>query len=609
MAASGSSPSGSPASGSPASGSPASGSSPSESSAGRPPANGTPASGSPAAAPLGTNGPAPAILRLKQLLVHYPGTAVATLNGLDLVLQPGERLALVGPSGCGKSTVARAVLQLLPPGSRCEGGLELAGQDPRRLGQRDLRRLRGGAVGLVFQDPMTRLNPLMTIGEHLADTLSAHQGGATSAERRSDPRSGLFSRGPLGQGRAIRRRAEALLARVGIGADRYASYPHEFSGGMRQRLAIALAMALQPPLVIADEPTTSLDAAVAGQVMAELTALCQDSGSALLLISHDLALAGRWCDRIAVLDQGRLVEEAPALELLTAPRSALAKRLVAAARAREGQATPAPSQAPLLLEIDQLRCWHPLASLPWQQRWLKAVDGVSLQLHGGETVGLVGASGCGKSTLCRALIGLAPVRGGAVRLQGVDLLSLRGQPLRRARRRIQMVFQDPLACLNPLMPVGEAIADPLLIHGLASKPQARAKARELLAAVGLNPPEAFERRLPRQLSGGQQQRVAIARALVLEPQVLLCDESVSMLDAEVQTEVLALLRDLQSRLGLALIFVTHDLGVASGFCQRVIVLEGGRIVEEGPGDQLLAHPQAAITRSLVEACPRLPALA
>ena len=580
-----------------------------ESSASGSSASGSSGNGSPAAAPLGTTGPNRAILRLQQLLVHYPGSAVATLNGLDLVLQPGERLALVGPSGCGKSTVARAVLQLLPPGSRCEGGLELAGQDPRRLGQRDLRRLRGGAVGLVFQDPMTRLNPLMTIGEHLADTLSAHQGVAASAERISPPRAGLFSRGPLGQGRAIRQRAEALLARVGIGADRYASYPHEFSGGMRQRLAIALAMALQPPLVIADEPTTSLDVAVAGQVMAELTALCQDSGSALLLISHDLALAGRWCDRIAVLDQGRLVEEAPAQELLTAPRSALAQRLVAAARAREGQATPAPSQAPLLLEIDQLRCWHPLASLPWQQRWLKAVDGVSLQLHEGETIGLVGASGCGKSTLCRALIGLAPVRGGAVRLQGVDLLSLRGQPLRRARRRIQMVFQDPLACLNPLMAVGEAIADPLLIHGLASKPQARAKARELLAAVGLNPPEAFERRLPRQLSGGQQQRVAIARALVLEPQVLLCDESVSMLDAEVQTEVLALLRDLQSRLGLALIFVTHDLGVASGFCQRVIVLEGGRIVEQGPGDQLLAHPQAAITRSLVEACPRLPALA
>ncbi len=567
------------------------------------------ASGLPSATPARNTGPGRPILRLQQLLVHYPGSAVATLNGLDLVLQPGERLALVGPSGCGKSTVARAVLQLLPPGSRCDGGLELAGQDPRRLGQRALRRLRGGAVGLVFQDPMTRLNPLMTIGEHLADTLSAHQGPAASADHPSHPSQGLLKWDPLGQGRAIRQRAEALLARVGIGADRYSSYPHEFSGGMRQRLAIALAMALQPPLVIADEPTTSLDVAVAGQVMAELTTLCQEAGSALLLISHDLALAGRWCDRIAVLDQGRLVEEAPAQELLMAPRSALAQRLVAAARTREGQATPAASQAPLLLELDALRCWHPLASLPWQQRWLKAVDGVSLQLHEGETIGLVGASGCGKSTLCRALIGLAPVRGGAVRLQGVDLLGLRGRSLRRARRRIQMVFQDPLACLNPLMAVGEAIADPLLIHGLASASQARARARELLAAVGLNPPETFERRLPRQLSGGQQQRVAIARALVLEPQVLLCDESVSMLDAEVQAEVLALLRELQGRLGLGLIFVTHDLGVASGFCQRVIVLEGGRIVEEGPGDQLLAHPQAAITRSLVAACPRLPALA
>jgi peptide/nickel transport system ATP-binding protein len=237
------------------------------------------------------------------------------------------------------------------------------------------------------------------------------------------------------------------------------------------------------------------------------------------------------------------------------------------------------------------------------------VDDVSLQLHRGETIGLVGASGCGKSTLCRALMGLAPVRGGAVRLQGVDLLRLRGPALRRARSAIQMVFQDPLACLNPQMRVGEAIADPLLIHGLASRPQARARARELLAAVGLEPPEAFEQRLPRQLSGGQQQRVAIARALILEPQVLLCDESVSMLDAEVQAEVLALLRQLQARLGLGLLFVTHDLSVAGGFCQRVLVLDGGRIVEQGPGAQLLADPQAAITRTLVEACPRLPVLA
>jgi ABC-type glutathione transport system ATPase component len=529
------------------------------------------------------------LLRIHNLVVHYPGAPAPTLDGLSLSLRTGETLALVGPSGCGKSTVARAVLQLLPRGSRCEGRLELTGRDPRRLSGAQLRQLRGEAAGLVFQDPMTRLNPLMSIGTHLADTVGAHRPGW--------PR------------QAVRERAEALLEQVGINPERYGSYPHEFSGGMRQRLAIALAMALQPPLVIADEPTTSLDVAVAARVMAELTGLCREAGSALLLISHDLALAGRWCERIAVLDQGRLIEEAPSEQLLTAPASALAQRLVSRAREREGARSQPPLDPAVLLEIEQLRCWHPLPSAPWQARWLKAVDGVSLKLHQGETLGVVGASGCGKSTLCRALLGLAPVRGGSVRLEGQELLTLTGRELQRARRAMQMVFQDPLACLNPKLRVGEAVADPLLIHGLASRPEARQRAREMLAAVGLEPPETFEARLPRQLSGGQQQRVAIARALILEPKLLLCDESVSMLDAEIQAEVLALLRDLQLRLGLGILFVTHDLAVASGFCQRVIVLDGGKIVEEGPGARLLSDPQAPITRTLVEACPRLPVVA
>lgn len=548
-----------------------------------PPSHGPPQHGPP------PHGPPPPPLRISGLVVRYPGAATPTLNGLDLTLRPGESLALVGPSGCGKSTVARAVLQLLPAGSACAGELLLAGRDPRTLARAALRRLRGEAAGLVFQDPMTRLNPLLSIGGHLADTITAHR--------------------PAWRRRAVRRRAEELLERVGISPARYGSYPQEFSGGMRQRLAIALALALQPPLVIADEPTTSLDVAVAAQVMGELSDLCRETGSALLLISHDLALAGRWCERIAVLDQGRLVEEAPARQLLTAPASPLARRLVSRARAREGLGGQAAADPEPLLEIEALRCWHPLPSPPWHSHWLKAVDGVSLTLHRGETIGLVGASGCGKSTLCRALMGLAPVRGGMVRLQGRALLSLRGRALRRARRAIQMVFQDPLACLNPQMRVGEAVADPLLIHGLARPPAARQRARELLAAVGLEPPEAFENRLPRQLSGGQQQRVAIARALILEPRVLLCDESVSMLDAEVQAEVLALLRALQERLGLGMLFVTHDLAVAGGFCQRLIVLDGGRIVEEGPAAALLADPQAPITRTLVAACPRLPALA
>ncbi len=532
--------------------------------------------------------PGEPVLKIAGLLVRYPGAEQPTLAGLDLHLAAGDRLALVGPSGCGKSTVARAVLQLLPPGSTCTGGLELAGQDPRQLDRAALRQLRGETVGLVFQDPMTRLNPLMTIGEHLGDTLAAHR--------------------PAWQQRQVRQRAEELLARVGIDPSRYGSYPHEFSGGMRQRLAIALAMALNPPLVIADEPTTSLDVAVTVQVMTELRDLCAEAGSALLLISHDLAMAGRWCERIGVLDAGRLVEEAPADQLLTNPRSAVGRRLVQAARKREGSRSQPSPLSPLLLELDNLRSWHALPSPPWQQRWLKAVDGISLKLHEGETIGLVGASGCGKSSLCRALIGLAPVRGGAVRLEGQDLRQLQGHQLEQARRRIQMVFQDPLACLNPQMVVGEAVADPLLIHGLASRPEAREQARAQLAAVGLEPPESFENRLPRQLSGGQQQRVAIARALILRPRVLLCDESVSMLDAEVQAEVLELLRRLQRELGLGLLFVTHDLSIASGFCHRVLVLEGGRIVEEGPGADLLDHPRAAITRTLVEACPRLPAL-
>ena len=524
------------------------------------------------------------VLRLQGLKVRYPGSPTNVLDGLDLRLNQGETLALVGPSGCGKSTVARAVLQLLPPGSLCEGRLELTGKDPRRLSASSLQQLRGQAAGLVFQDPMTRLNPLMTVGEHLRDTLEAHR-----CQRSLE-------------------RAQGLLERVGINPARYGSYPHEFSGGMRQRLAIALALALNPPLVIADEPTTSLDVAVTAQVMAELSDLCAEAGSALLLISHDLAMAGRWCQRIAVLADGRLVEEGPSHQLLTAPVSDVGRRLVRAARQREGGHRQAAAASPLLLEVQELRSWHSLPSPPWSQRWLKAVDGISFQLHEGETLGVVGASGCGKSSLCRALMGLVPVRGGQVRLQGQDLRQLRGAKLARARRGLQMVFQDPLACLNPQMAVGEAIADPLLIHGLARPAEARQEARRQLAAVGLTPPEDFERRLPRQLSGGQQQRVAIARALILKPRVLLCDESVSMLDAEVQAEVLGLLGQLQRQLGLGMVFITHDLSVASGFCHRVIVLEGGRIVEEGPGADLLAHPHAAITRTLVEACPRLPSV-
>ena len=526
------------------------------------------------------------VLELNQLKLRYPGSDSWTLDGLDLSLEAGETLALVGSSGCGKSTVARAVMQLLPAGTICEGGLKLTGQDPRQLNRPALRRLRGQAAGLVFQDPMTRLNPLMPVGEHLLDTLKAHR-SSTSAQWRKT-------------------RAFDLLERVGIGAQRFRAYPHELSGGMRQRLAIALAIALEPPLLIADEPTTSLDVAVAGQVMAELSGLCRELGSALLLISHDLALASRWCERMAMLDGGRRVEEGPSRQLLTQPQSSVGKRLVASALAREGGQSPERPSSEPVLRVDAMRCWHGIGGMPWSPVWLKAVDDVSFELLAGESLGVVGASGCGKSTLCRALMGLNSIRGGQVHLLGQNLLRLRGTSLRVARRAIQMVFQDPLACLNPALSVADAIADPLLIHGLCSKTAAREQARNLLEQVGLSPADQFQDRFPKQLSGGQQQRVAIARALALEPKVLICDESVSMLDAEVQAEVLGLLRQLQRKLGLAMIFVTHDLAVASGFCHRVIVLDRGHIVEEGPGDRIFQEPQAEISRTLVDACPRLP---
>ncbi|WP_115024523.1 ABC transporter ATP-binding protein [Synechococcus sp. UW69] len=526
------------------------------------------------------------VLELEQLRLRYPGSEYWTLDGLNLSLEPGETLALVGSSGCGKSTVARAVMQLLPRGTVCEGRLDLTGQDPRQLRRPQLRQLRGEAVGLVFQDPMTRMNPLMTVGGHLIDTLRAHRPDTSNT--------------------AHQERARELLERVGIGANRFRAYPHELSGGMRQRLAIALAIALEPPLLIADEPTTSLDVAVAGQVMAELSGLCKELGSALLLISHDLAMAARWCDRMAMLDSGRKVEDGPSHQLLTRPKSSVGQRLVSAAQAREGGRSPARPDNSSVLKVEELRCWHAVGGAPWSPVWLKAVDGVSFELRAGESLGVVGASGCGKSTLCRALMGLNPIRGGRVDLLGQALLSLRGEALRSARRALQMVFQDPLACLNPALQVADAIADPLLIHGICSKAAAREEARRLLERVGLSPAEQFQERLPKQLSGGQQQRVAIARALALKPKVLICDESVSMLDAEVQADVLGLLRELQQELGLAIVFITHDLSVASGFCHRVMVLDKGKVVEEGPGDRIFSAPQAPISQTLVEACPRLP---
>ncbi|MBW3041253.1 ABC transporter ATP-binding protein [Prochlorococcus marinus] len=526
------------------------------------------------------------VLKINKLNAIYPNNSNYVLNGLDLSINCGDRLALVGSSGCGKSTVAKAVMQLLPKGSTCHGEILLNGKNVLKLENLSLQAIRGKEVGLIFQDPMSRLNPLMTVGDHLVDTFRAHDKFAS--------KNGLV------------KRAKSLLEKVGIDPLRFNSFPHEFSGGMQQRVAICLAIALRPSLIIADEPTTSLDKIIANQIMSELISLCDEIGTALLLISHDLSMAYKWCNKIAILDRGQIIESGNIKEIVCNPKTNIAKRLVYSGRILEGSEREIIYKKTELLKVNRLRCWHNVGFWPFNSFWLKAVNEVSFSLYRGETLGIVGPSGCGKSTLCRALVGLLPTRGGSITFLGKDISTIHRKGLKELRKYIQIIFQDPCACLNPKMSIIDAIVDPILIHNLLNKSQAREKARNLLMLVGLTPTESYERRLPFQLSGGQQQRVVIARALALNPKILICDESVSMLDLEIQAEVLELLRSLQEKLKLSLLFITHDLSLAAGFCHRVLVFDKGKIIEENSGRNMLDHPQKHLTKKMVEASPRLP---
>jgi len=526
------------------------------------------------------------VLKINKLKAIYPKSSKYVLNGLDLNVNTGDRLALVGSSGCGKSTVAKAVMQLLPDGFDCKGEILLNGKNVLDLDRSLLQNMRGKEVGLIFQDPMSRLNPLMTVGDHLVDTFRAHNNSATI--------------------HYLVKKAKSLLEKVGIDPLRFNSFPHEFSGGMRQRIAIALAISLRPSLIIADEPTTSLDTIVADQIMSELSLLCDEIGTALLLISHDLSLAYKWCNKIAILERGQIVESGQIKEIVCNPKTDIAKRLVKSCLILERSEREIINNRTELLRVKGLRCWHNIGLWPFNSFWLKAVNEVTFSLYEGETLGIVGPSGCGKSTLCRALTGLLPIRGGSVFFLGKNIANINIKTLKKLRKYIQIIFQDPCACLNPKMSIIDAIIDPILIHKLSSRSKAREKARNLLELVGLTPTAMYEKRLPSQLSGGQQQRVVIARALALNPKILICDESVSMLDAEIQAEVLELLRSLQEKLKLSLLFITHDLSVAAGFCHRVLVFDKGKIIEENSGRNLLDNPQNYLTKKMVKACPRLP---
>ncbi|MCU0516834.1 MAG: ABC transporter ATP-binding protein [Oscillatoria sp. Prado101] len=545
------------------------------------------------------------LLSVENLRVAYPyqrggGEPAWAIDGVSFTLQPGERLGLVGESGCGKSTLGRAAMRLLPACSRIEGRVTFAGQSVFDLTPAQLRRFRGEAVALVFQDPMTRLDPLMTIGDHCVETLLSHQ--------------------PQLSRRQAKEKAIETLAAVKIPASRWSQYPHEFSGGMRQRVAIALALMLEPRMIVADEPTTSLDVTVSAEIMQELTRLCRERELALLLISHDLAMVGEYCDRIAVMYFGKMVETGTTESVFKNPQHEYTKSLLQAAlhiqasgnTAGGGQSGPQPApegQTPLL-RVRDLKQHYTLEPnflerlFSKQDQTIKAVDGVSLELYAGEILGLVGESGCGKSTLSRTILQLIRPTGGQVEFLGEDLTRLSSGSVRQRRRQMQMVFQDPHACLNPMMTVGQSVADPLFIHKLASPAEAKVRVTDMLERVGLTPAEFYDR-YPSELSGGQQQRVAIARALITRPRLVICDEPVSMLDASVQTQVLQLMLELKREFDLTYLFITHDLWLARFLCDRIAVMNAGQIVEMGQTREIFARPQHPYTQKLLQAAPLL----
>ncbi len=532
------------------------------------------------------------LLQINHLNLAYPNSIEWVVEDLSLTLQPGERLGLVGESGSGKSTIGKAILQMLPNGSTIQGELLFEGQDIARLTGDRLRKFRGETVALVFQDPMTRLNPLLTIGDHCIETLQAHEIGITRKQARA--------------------RAHDVLEAVKIPADRWNQYPHEFSGGMRQRVAIALALILNPKLIIADEPTTSLDVTVAAEILTEIKRLCTERNMSLILISHDLAMVSETCDRIAVLSNGKLVELNTTDEIVNHPQHEYTQELLnSALYLQAGHAKKInPIKPESLLILTNLKQYYDRKSnlittlFSKDDRTIRAVDGINLTIHTNETLGLVGESGCGKSTLSKTILQLIKPTSGTVEFQGQNLGQLTHKRMQQQRRDIQMIFQDPSACLNPRMTVGESIADPLLIHNMATATTAKPHVEALLHRVGLEP-KTYLNRYPSELSGGQQQRVAIARALITRPKLIICDEPVSMLDATVRTQVLDLMQDLKEEFELTYLFITHDLWVARFFCDRIAVMYHGKIIELDQASTIFDHPQHLYTQTLLGAAPMI----
>lgn len=517
--------------------------------------------------------------------LHVHIGSVRAVDGVSFTLSDGEILAIVGESGSGKTVTSRALLGMLPAIADVSGAVTVDGHDVLRAGGAELRSIRGGSAAMVFQEPSTALNPVFPIGWQIEEGLRAH-GVRAKSERR--------------------RRALEMLRVVGIPDPeyRYTMYPHQFSGGQKQRIVIAMALTLQPSVIVADEPTTALDVTVQAEILDVLRRCRDELGTSILLITHNMGVVADLADRVAVMRHGKIVETADSQTLFSDPQHDYTRQLLAAVprlstAGASGLRVEADDHEAPVVSATGLTITYPGR---FRQPGFRAVYGVDFHINPSEVLGLVGESGSGKSTIGRALIGLAPVTAGALSVLGVEVATARTGELRRLRRRVGFVFQDPATSFNPFMTVADCIAEPLRIHhGRSAMAEARTRIRELLDAVRL--PASCAARSTTELSGGQRQRVGIARALVLRPKLVIADEPTSALDVSVQASVLELLRELRGELGFSALFITHDLAVVEQFADRIAVLRAGELVESAAADDLLVRPQADYTRALVAAVP------
>ncbi|MDJ0928774.1 MAG: ABC transporter ATP-binding protein [Gammaproteobacteria bacterium] len=527
------------------------------------------------------------LLEVSDLRVTFttPDGPVQAVCGLDFHIAAGETLGIVGESGSGKSQSLLAILGLLADNGSASGRAVFDGNDLMQMPPAQLAAIRGAGIGMVFQDPMTALNPFMTIGAQMSLVLRRHE--------------------DLARGAARRRCVEALESvSITDPERRLAMYPHELSGGMRQRVMIASALSCRPRLLIADEPTTALDVTVQAQILELLDTVTREQGTALILITHDLGVVAGSCDRVLVMQNGELRDRGDIDDVFYQPQHEYTRKLLAAVPRVDNAVERGQADGEQLLAVDDLRVAFRMnrTTLFGPRPVLRAVDGIDLQLRAGETLGVVGESGCGKSTLARAILRLVEVSDGRVAMLGRDLLQLSGDALRDARRDLQVVFQDPLASLNPRMTVRDIIAEPLQnFGGPLTAADITERVGKMLTRVGLE--AAQMNRYPHEFSGGQCQRIGIARALIIDPRLVICDEPVSALDVSVQAGIIRLLMDLQEELGLALIFIAHDLAVVRQISHRVMVMYLGRAVESAASRALYEQPRHPYTRALLDAVP------